>query len=77
MKLEVNPKDISLVGIWVWWWAMSRKPGTGVEVPPMPPLSEWPKELVETFERVTGVSINDAEFYVPPSDEGQPGNGTP
>jgi hypothetical protein len=52
---DVNPEGVSLMGIWAWWWIRSpRKPGTRIEIPPMPPLEEWPKEIIETFERISG-----------------------
>ncbi|MDY7225712.1 hypothetical protein [Hyalangium rubrum] len=57
MKEEVNPEDVSLMGIWAWWWIRSRKPGTRIEIPPMPPLEEWPKEILETLKRISGKTI--------------------
>jgi hypothetical protein len=66
MTAKVALAKVSLVGVWTWWWVRSREPGTPIAIPPMPPLEEWPKDLFETFEQVTGVALKDVEFYEPP-----------
>ncbi len=57
MMEEVEPDDFALNGIWAWWCIRSRKPGVPINVPPMPPLEEWPEEILETLERVSGKRI--------------------
>ena len=43
---------VPLIGVWAWWHIRERKPGVSAVPPPMPPLEEWPKEILETFERI-------------------------
>lgn len=57
MKEKVALEDVSLVAVWTWWWLRSRKPGSPIEIPPMPPLEEWPKELLARIKRHTGVDL--------------------
>lgn len=57
MQEEVDAEDVLLMGIWAWWWIRSRKPGVPFALPPMPPLEEWPREILETLERVSGKRI--------------------
>ncbi len=57
MSETVKEEDARLLGVWALWCIRSRKPGVRFELPPMPPLEEWPDELLEMLERVTGKTI--------------------
>lgn len=54
MSEDVNQEDAILLGVWAWWCIRSRTPGVPFELPPMPPLETWPKEIIETFENISG-----------------------